>query len=206
LGQPRLAGFAEQIVSPAGWYSAHTGTIEWGRRFYGNDSSWERFNFYQHRGPAGAGAAFQSTAPVIADVVSTSRLSRLLDYGVEDCYDFHRYTIVEERSVDVGGGVTAKVVSYVLPEGGDWTTLYWHWPVSSPTGTRYERVVLMMSDTAGASLGAPAPQPALARRLGLGVENTGRPTAGTAPASLAATREFLAGFARHLVANQKAVA
>jgi exosortase/archaeosortase family protein len=200
LGKPRLAGFSQSQGKLAGWSVTQSETFTAGLRFFGESSTWKRFLYLDHS--TDAASQLRSSAPVIADVISTPDLHSLSVYGVEACYNFHGYKIQYFRNADLGAGITASLITYYHPKlHSNWTTLYWHWPVVGPGGkTRYERVVLMMIDGADAQLassGAPAsaaPGPALAA----GTKTTSELT----NAQAEQTRQFLIGFARALVRAQ----
>ncbi len=201
LGEPRLASFSAQPPAPKGWSASLSDTYPWATRFFGDDSVWQRFTY-----GGGGASGLRSSAPVIADVVTTSDLGAFTTYGLEACYNFHGYRIDDTRSVDLGGGVTGQLVSYYNTSvQSDWTTLYWIWPVATEDGTRYERVVLMMVDSAKAQLAAPSPGPSLTRGLGLGVDNKLRAdSSGAVDVRLDRTRDFLVSFSREVVARAAA--
>jgi exosortase/archaeosortase family protein len=202
LGKPRLVGFTRSQGQIPGWSATQSASFTAGLRYFGESSTWKRFLYLDH-GADPASPLF-SSAPVIADVISTPDLHSLSVYGVEACYNFHGYRIEDLAGAELGGGITASLVTYEHPKlHSTWTTLYWHWPVVGTDGaTRYERVVLMMIDGADVKSSAPgvgaagAPQHA-------SVLAAGAP-AGGGPASAGAeqTRQFLVAFARALVRAQ----
>jgi exosortase/archaeosortase family protein len=200
LGKPRLVGFSQSQGKLAGWSVTPSESFTAGLRFFGETSTWKRFLYLDHS--AHPASLLRSSAPVIADVISTPDLHSLSVYGVEACYNFHGYKIEYFGNADLGAGITASLITYDHPKlHSNWTTLYWHWPVVGSGGTtRYERVVLMMIDGADvqvASPGAPAganSAPALAARATTTSELTN--------AQGAQTRQFLVGFAQALVRAQ----
>ncbi len=208
LGAPRLASLAAQPARPAGWAVSRTDTYAFAKRFFGDDSTWIRLGYVG--GPAATTPAAGSVArssSVIADVITTSDLRSFSTYGLEACYRFHGYKIQSVHSVDLGGGITGNVVSYYNTSlRSDWTALYWHWPVSTPKGNRFERVTLMMRDTAKSHETAPPAGPSLARSLGLGLHNSlrGDPAERQIDAQLAQTRAFITAFAQSVVQAQPA--
>ena len=201
LGKPRLVGFSQSQSQLAGWSVTQSESFTAGLRFFGETSTWKRFLYLDHG--TDAASRLRSSAPVIADVISTSDLHSLSVYGVEACYNFHGYKIQYFGNADLGAGITASLITYHHPKlHSDWTTLYWHWPVVGPGGnTRYERVVLMMIDGADvqpASVGAPAsgrPAPSVA-------VTRAKATSGLTSAQPEQTRQFLIGFAQALVKAQ----
>ena len=46
-----------------------------------------------------------------------------------------------------------------------WTSLYWHWPIKTGDGTRYERITLIMQDRPGNLFTAPTVDPTVSTRL-----------------------------------------
>ncbi len=203
LGAPRLADFTSHPTHVRGWFSARTGEYPWAKRYFGDDSTWRRYT-YVWNDRSGAITPYRSNAPIFVDVISTSNLRTFSQYGLEACYRFHGYRITDTRTVDLGGGVTGTVVSYLDPGRlANWTTLFWHWPVRTPGGVRYERVVVMMIDTLDASLMAPPLEPSLARRLGIGLSNALRGgTSARLSEKLVRTRNFVVGFGQTILAEQ----
>jgi exosortase/archaeosortase family protein len=203
LGAPRLAAFAVDPPEPDGWSAQLSNSYDWATRFFGDDSTWNRYSYTS----SGMGP-LNSSSRVIADVVSTSDLASFTAYGLEACYNFHGYSIDDTRTVDLGGGITGKVVSHFnTSTGGDWTSVYWHWPVQTDAGVRFERVVMMMVNAASSSISTPNPGPSVARSLGLGVDNKLQDDETSADDQrLAQTREFLVAFSQNAVAEQAAQA
>ena len=84
---PRRGPARELHAQPArrpGLRRPNAASYPWSRRFFGDDSS----------GPATPTArGARLTAPVTADVVSTSDLGRFSAYGIEACYKFHGYVV-----------------------------------------------------------------------------------------------------------------
>jgi exosortase/archaeosortase family protein len=142
LGAPRLASFTDRPTLMPGW-SVHEGDrYEWGKQFFGADSTWTRYFYQPARGPV---AAVSGRLPeVVADAVDTSDLSSFETYNLRACYHFHGYQFLGTIDLDLPGGIRGQVISFRPPTADtDWTALAWIWPVHSPAGARYERVVLM---------------------------------------------------------------
>ena len=201
LGAPRLAPFSDLPSTPVGWTAHKTDIYTWAKPFFGEDSTWYR---YQLLWDGNTHDQLQSTTPVIADVIQTSDLSSFSTYGVEACYRFHGYSLHAIKTVDLGGGVTGNVLSYYNSKvHSDWTTVYWHWPVKASDGkTRYERITLMVIDTAGATYTGPNPGSSIARSFGLGVQNALAGKGSKVDSQLSDTRAFLDAFARLLISRQ----
>lgn len=203
LGSPRLAAFSQAPSHPDGWTVHKTDTYTWARPFFGNDSTWYRYEFsWDGR----AADSLHSNQPVISDVINTSDVSSFSTYGIEACYRFHGFSLRSIRTVDLGGGVTGNVLAYYNPKTRtDWTTVYWHWPVKTVQGkTRYERMTLMLINTNDATFSAPPPSPGVLRSLGLNVQNALAGKAGSSvDTKLDKTRAFLVEFARSVIVHQQ---
>jgi len=204
LGAPRLVSFSDNPSHPLGWQVARTNVYTWATPFFGEDSTWYRFAYTFVGDP---NATLKSNSQVISDVINTSDVSSFSTYGIEACYSFHGYHLYSIKTVDLGGGVTGNVLAYYnTSEKSDWTTVYWHWPVRTPAGkTRYERVTLMLINTADAQFTGPTPQPSTVRSLGLSLQNAISGKSSPVAAKFAQTEQFLVEFA-HAIIEQQAVA
>jgi exosortase/archaeosortase family protein len=202
LGAPRLVPFTDSPAQPPGWTAHETDVYTWAKPFFGENSTWYRFMYVWD---SNSHDQLQSSAPVISDVIQTSDLSSFSTYGIEACYRFHGYKLHSIKTVDLGGGVTGNVLAYYNSKvHSDWTTVYWHWPVKTAAGkTRYERVTVMMINSAGATFSGTLPSPGLVRGLGLGVDNVlGGHVTSKVDAQLNSTRLFLVAFARSIISRQ----
>jgi exosortase/archaeosortase family protein len=199
LGEPRLASYTALQSAPAGWSAVHTDTYTWATPFFGEDSTWLR---YELTWTGATSAPLQARTPVIADVITTSDLSSFSAYGIEACYRFHGYKLYSIKTVNLGNGVYGNALSYYNTSiKSDWTTVYWIWPVLTSTGkTRYERVVLMMVNSGAVRQAGKLTGPSVVGSVGLGVQNalSGTTTTG---AKLTQTRSFLIQFAQSLIAS-----
>jgi exosortase/archaeosortase family protein len=188
LGAPRLVGFLTRPGTPAGWVSRPVDRYPWVQQYFGRGSQWVR---YVYRPLDGA-----SPWPVYADVISTKDPFSFWTYGVAACYHFHGARVHGVRPIDLPGGVTGTLISWGSPNhGGEWTTLYWEWPVQAGHSTRYERVVLILSNSARAA--APSPDRIPVARAASPVHSGSV----TEPAS---SDGFLIGFAQDVVKAQAA--
>ena len=199
VGSPRLGSFAQVATQPDGFYAEPVDTIDAGRRFFGEDSSWIRYS-YLGRGTDG----LHSDVPVLADVVSTTNLQSFSDFGLEACYRFHGFDMGGVRRIDLGHGVVGTVLNWQEPDGGlRWTTVYWIWAVRSGDQTRYERIVLLLNDVDGARIEAPDVTDAEAPGLGLRADELVR--GGAAGPAISEdqvrSRSFLVTFARRVVGS-----
>ncbi|HUC15416.1 MAG TPA: hypothetical protein VMS00_13275, partial [Acidimicrobiales bacterium] len=191
VGQPRLASF---LVSPAhvpGWTSTYDQQFFNGQPEFGPNSLWYRYLYRQTSNTA----PLRSSVPVFADVINAPGLAGFGAFTVQDCYTFHGWA--ERGTVDenLGGGIVGQALSYNSPQYGDWSLVYWIWPVNGTAGqliaSRYERVVLYLQDGGASSVRDPLngvttkPSMSLDQRL-------------------AVNRDFLAAFAREIIKKQKA--
>ena len=198
VGSPRIASFSRVATEPPGYSAEPVATIDAGKRFFGEDSSWIRYS-YVGFGPSG----LHSDVPVLADVITTSNLQSFSDFGLEACYRFHGYSMSGVKRVDLGNGVIGTVLSWKDSNTGlRWTSLYWIWAVRVGVDVRFERVVLLLNDSPGARVQAPEVTEATAARFALDADSLVRGARG----DRASTREvqlhsFLTTFARNVVAS-----
>ena len=144
LGSPRLESFGVSRESPTGWALQQTNTYDWAKQFFGQSSTWVRYLYSFGDDPT---SALRASVPLTVDVIETGDRASLSNYGVEACYKFHGYSVGDPKTVDLGNGVRGGVLTWTNGKTGlTWTTLYWHWPIRTPKGTRYERVTLVMND------------------------------------------------------------
>ena len=182
LGTTTIQSFSAQPVSLHGWQEARIAEYDWATRFFGDDSSWVRYQYYGAKAPTS----------VIADVVTTGSLGRLQAYGVQACYEFHGYGLHKPVDYNLGGGVKGTVLTFHDPKmTGEWNALFWVWAVNTPQGHRYERVVLL-APVIGNYLHA-------AHKAGTTSAVFAQTQTRETPQLLDASREWLAGFARHVV-------
>ena len=206
LGAPRVTSFTDNPEAPVGWRVYRTGTYDWGKRYFGEKSTWHRLTYAWKRGVS---SPLRSMANITSDVITTTDLRSFSTYGLEACYRFHNYDLIDIRNVPLGGGVVGKAVAYHSPKlHSDWTTLYWHWPVHTAQGTRYERVTLMLVNSAEKQNAVPKPAPGRTEALGVRLQNaiSHDPADGGANRQLADSRAFLTSFASVLISGRSAAA
>lgn len=199
VGAPRIAAFSRVATQPTGYYAEPVATIDVGKRFFGEDSSWIRYS-YQGLGPPG----LRSDVPVLADVVTTSNLQSFSDFGLEACYRFHGYSLSGIRRVDLGNGVVGTVLSWMDPTTKlKWNSLYWIWAVRDGASVRYERIVLLLNDSAGARIEAPEVTQATASKFAIDADELIRGRAGGASMTTrqVTMRSFLVTFARNIISS-----
>jgi exosortase/archaeosortase family protein len=203
LGQPRLAGFTQRPTSPEGWSVRRTNTYTWARRFFGEKSTWYRYSLSS----TGTSKTLKANGAVIADVIETSDRSRFSAYGVQACYQFHGYKLKGLDEVDLGNGIRGSALSYLNPkQKATWTAVYWHWPVKVGKDTHYERVTLVLSGNARATVGragTPAPTPGASVSRSLARDEAGAGSVATLDdPRLGENRAFLVAFAQELIERQ----
>jgi exosortase/archaeosortase family protein len=144
LGIPRLASFASAPPTIQQWSPTSKGdSYDWARRFFGDDSTWNRFWLSP---PAEQVGGLWGTEPILADVITGSSIDRLNAYGIEACYKFHGYNLNDQVTIDLGGGVKGTSMRWKDGDNPAYTTVYWHWPVLEGGKRRYERVTLLLAD------------------------------------------------------------
>jgi hypothetical protein len=156
--------------------------------------------------PSTAVSEFSANLPITVDVIDTSDRAALNAYGIEECYKFHGYNISGRQSIDLGGGVVGGALTWFSPKTDlTWTTLYWHWPIKTATGTRYERVTLILQDQESNQFTSPPLDTDGLRQLQLDVNDALRGAGSPAlQQRLVETRQFMIGFARELISLRTA--
>ena len=190
-GEPKLLTFRSSPTAPAGWRYRISNQYDWAKPLFGDDSTWLRYLFV----PSGGGGNLRSSYGVTADIIDTSDLQTFSAYGVEDCYQFHGYTLRDVAQVDIGGGITGQSLSFSDAGQQSWSVVYWIAPVRAGQGIRYERFVLYLLNAPGGA-GVHVPRDVhitnLAGSLGTSASDV----------VLFENRAFLVAFAHELVVNQ----
>ena len=101
---------------------------------------------------ASHGGNLHAYVPVIADVINTPDLSTFSAYGIENCYQFHGYTLADVAQVSLPGGIAGQAMSYTSQQFGSWSIVYWIVPVKMGTSTNYERVVLYVQNSGNGTI------------------------------------------------------
>jgi exosortase/archaeosortase family protein len=191
VGQPKLVSFLLAPARVPGWASTFEQEFTNGEPEFGPSSLWYR---YLYRESAESGA-LRSSVPVFADVINAPGLSGFAAFTVQDCYTFHGWDERGTVDEDLGGGIVGQALSYDSAQYGDWSLIYWLWPVNGtlgdPTASRYERVVLYLQDGPGASVKDP-------------VSDLTTTPAMSLDQRLTINRDFLTSFARDIIKEQKA--
>ncbi len=195
VGNPRVGKFSQVSLRPTGFRGERVGTFENGKRFFGEDSSWVRYQ-YAALGTSQLG----SDVPVLADVINTGKLQAFSDFGIEACYRFHGYSTEGVKRVDLGNGVVGTVLNWADPDGLAWTTVYWLWAVREGSGLRYERVVLLLNDSNSARVASPPLEDSIARQVGIRADEAVRGSeTGDVTERQGELRTFLVQFARTVI-------
>lgn len=196
LGSPRLESFATTRDAPPGWTLQDTGTFDWSKRFFGQSSTWTR---YLVSFAGDASSPLQANVPMTVDVIETGDRASLSAYGVKACYEFHGFEVGDEENVDLGNGVRGGALTWTDTKTDlTWTTLYWHWPIKTASGTRYERVTLLMNDQPQNVFVSPGPDGAAGGSIG-----TSPPVTDTSTRHRQ-EHEFMRAFARELISLRPA--
>lgn len=190
-GEPKLLAFRASPTAPQGWRYRISNQYDWAKPLFGDDSTWLRYVFI----PGGGGGDLRSTYGVTADIIDTSDLQTFSAYGVEDCYQFHGYSLRDVAQVDIGGGITGQTLSFSGVGSLSWSVVYWIAPVKAGQSIRYERFVLYLLNAPGGAH-VHVPKDVRITNLAGSLGNTG------ADAVLVQNRAFLVAFAHELVVNQ----
>jgi exosortase/archaeosortase family protein len=193
-GNPRLSSYLVDPAAPAGWTPEYTTEYTSNKSLFGESSRWIRYTYFYH-----GGGDLSATLPVTADVINSANVQSFGAYGVEACYNFHGYTLRDIGRVSLGDGITGETMSFSTGSNGDWSIVYWIWPVKTGTQTRYERIILYLQDTQIGQVKPPANVPGVS-----GFQ--GALSAGSAvDKRLIVNRLFLVGFAREVITDQSRV-
>jgi exosortase/archaeosortase family protein len=203
MGTPRLSGFSEANASVAGWSLQQSDTYPSIRQFLGDDAAWVRYAYTPQ--PSVAEATLRAATPVVMDVMNTADRTSLSAFGLEACYQFHHYQIVDAHRVGLAGGVVGNQLAYRNPaDNRGWVVVYWEWPIVTGAQERYERVVLSVRED-GTIWQAPplAPGGISAPELAMGDWLSGTSLPPVSP-QLSRARQFLVGFAQQVIASSAA--
>jgi exosortase/archaeosortase family protein len=185
-GESKLSSYIDHPVAPVGWSSTYETSYTWAEPLFGEGSVWSRYELYPH-----SGGDLHANTPVIADVIDSPQLASFSAYGVEQCYQFHGYSLANVAQVSLGGGITGQTLAYTSQQYGSWTIVYWILPVQKGSSTVYERVVLYVENEHGRIASSAVGQQS-------GVKNL----SGTASNVLLQNRDFLVAYARELIRVQ----
>ena len=143
-GAPKLEAYIADPVTPVGWTSGYAATFEWATPLFGEGSIWNRYELYPS-----AGGDLQARTNIVADVIDTPDLQAFAAFGIEQCYQFHGYSLANVQDVSLPGGITGQAMAYTSQRSGSWSIVYSILPVKNVSSTTYERVVLYMQNQHG---------------------------------------------------------
>jgi exosortase/archaeosortase family protein len=202
MGQPRLGAFSPALAPVEGWTASLTDSYPWVRQYFGSGSRWNRYTYLSNATTANA-----ATGPVYVtvDVISTLNVQTFATYGLEACYGFHNYRLLDIERSDVGAGVVAKSIVYYNPSTNEnWTAMYWEWPIQTDGHEEYERIVLNVS-SAGTVVPPPSQassNPIVALQFALASILQGDARGDLDDPKLIAARDLLLGFGREMVSTR----
>jgi exosortase/archaeosortase family protein len=191
VGEPRLSSYLADPASPAGWTPIFTNEYQQTKPLFGESSRWFRYTYFDR-----GGGDLYSTLPVTADVINAAGARAFGAYGVEACYNFHGFTLRDIADVSLGDGITGQAMSFSTQSNGDWSIVYWIWPVKTGTQSRYERIVLYLLNT---EFGTVIPR---SGETGISGVRHGLSSQSVTDNRLLVNRAFLVGFAREIVQGQ----
>ena len=143
-GSPKVVSFINDPVTPTGWSSRYEATFQWAAPLFGEQSTWNRYMLYP-----GIGGDLQARTQIVADVIDTPDLQAFAAFGVEQCYQFHGYSLTNVSQIQLAGGVNGQTLAYTSQQFGSWSIVYWILPVKRGANTVYERVVLYVQNQHG---------------------------------------------------------
>jgi len=143
-GAPKVVSFINLPVTPVGWTARYQTTFKWAAPLFGEQSVWNRYELYP-----GVGGDLQARTEIVADVIDTPDLQTFAAFGVEQCYQFHGYSLANVTQMPLTGGITGQSLAYTSQQFGSWTIVYWILPVKRGASTVYERVVLYVQNQHG---------------------------------------------------------
>jgi exosortase/archaeosortase family protein len=191
-GSPKVLSFIDDPVTPIGWTSRYEATFQWAAPLFGEQSVWNRYELYP-----GVGGDLQARTQVIADVVDTPDLQTFAAFGVEQCYQFHGYSLNNVSQVSLPGGITGQSLAYNSQQFGSWTIVYWILPVKRGSSTVYERVVLYVQNRSGVVAAATrGDQAGIRNQAGVLGSNNSKQVV------VLQNRDFLEAYAREMISDQ----
>ncbi len=106
-GETKLSSYIDHPVAPNGWRSTYETSYTWAEPLFGEGSIWSRYVLYPE-----SGGNLQAHTSVVADVIDSPQLETFSAYGVEQCYEFHGYSLANVAQVSLGGGITGQTLAY----------------------------------------------------------------------------------------------
>jgi exosortase/archaeosortase family protein len=165
-----ISTFAAALPAVDGSAPRYVDQYDWSRQFFGRNSTYQR---YVYRVPSGRSDGGNL---IWVDTVVTDERERLDLFNVQGCYNFHGYEMAAVSTVDVGYGIVAQQVQFIVPDSlNRWVALTWTWPVSDGGRDLHERVTILQyvaAEDAGDTIAAQDDTlSALERLFGIGNGN-----------------------------------
>ena len=181
LADARLEAFDVRTAAITDWQSRYLAAFPSAKQYFGESATWDRAMWW----PDSSASLFADTI-LYVDVVTTDDAGALSAYTLEQCYRFHGYDVVSVAHADIGAGVQAQVIDYYNTKvKANWSALWWEWPYDDDGVTRYQRIVVLMSEGPSTEF----------RGLGEASINTQAP-------AFATTDQFLVSVGRQIVRSQ----
>ena len=191
-GAPKVISFIDDPVTPMGWTSRYEATFSWAAPLFGENSIWNRYELYPS-----IGGNLHARTDVVADVIDTPDLESFAAFGVEQCYQFHGYSLSNVTQVSLAGGIVGQALSYKSQQYGSWSIIYWILPVKRDGSTVYERVVLYVQNLHGVVAEDPSGDPSgVSREVGLNGSDNSQQVV------LLQNQNFLVAYAREMIRAQ----
>jgi hypothetical protein len=142
VGNPIRSPLQVEAALPAGWSAELADAPTVVRPVLGPGVELERHLLVPHTREDG-----DPSAAILLDRIFAEHATPLVGNGVDDTYWLPSDLRLTRRSVDVGAGESAELRTFEnVLQGVTRSILAWDWPVRTPDGTRYERVVLVIPD------------------------------------------------------------
>jgi exosortase/archaeosortase family protein len=142
LGDARLTSFDIREAAPVKWDSRPIAKFPQAQQYFGGSATWDRATYWSL-----PGATLSASRTLYVDVITTDDPGTFAAYTMEACYKFHGYDIASVATADIGAGVQAQLIDYTNTKvKADWSALWWEWPYQDGFRTRYERVVVLLSE------------------------------------------------------------
>ena len=191
-GAPKVVSFINDPVTPVGWTARYQTTFKWAAPLFGEQSVWNRYELYP-----GVGGDLRARTEIVADVIDTPDLQTFAAFGVEQCYQFHGYSLANVTQMPLAGGITGQSLAYTSQQFGSWTIVYWILPVKRGASTVYERVVLYVQNQHGLIAQATRGQQAgIKNQAGVLGSNNAKQVV------LLQNQDFLVAYAKEMIRDQ----
>lgn len=106
---------------------------DWTKQVLGNSATYRRFRYDEI-----------DAQPLWIDVMTTADADALVYHSMENCYDFHGYSIEGDYPVDIGYGASARIINFLKPDVNEaWSALYWEQRIMRGDTPFFQRIVLL---------------------------------------------------------------